>query len=218
MWLTERLGDLFEQRQLTTPERREQLKTDDAFQQVWAQQARGILARAFFCSHADETEVAVEEAQAYYDAHRQDFHSPERRFIRNLLLAFPPGATAAQQDAVCARAETLRAQVVAGASFEELARRHSTSSSATSGGGIGVLARSELRRDMAAVIFQLHPGHVSPVVRGPTGCQLFLVQQIIPAIDASFVSVQPALIQRLRSENRRRTFARLSRNRRACST
>lgn len=205
-WLTERLGELFEQRQLTTPERLEQLTSDEAFQQAWRQQARGILARAFFRQHAAETVVAVEEAQAYYDAHRREFQSPERRLIRNLLLAFPPGATAAQQQEVCARAEALRVAIVAGASFEELARQHSTSSSAASGGNLGVLARADLRADMAEVIFQLQPGQVSSVVRGATGCQLFVVQQITPAIDARFVSVQEALIQRLRGEKQMAHF------------
>jgi hypothetical protein len=100
LWLTQRLSEIFEQRQLTTPERLAQLETDDSFQQAWALRSRNILARAFFRQHLQEPDVSTEEAQTYYDAHREEFTVPERRFIRNLLLAFSPAATEAQQQEI----------------------------------------------------------------------------------------------------------------------
>jgi tetratricopeptide (TPR) repeat protein len=74
------------------------------------------------------------------------------------------------------KAAALRAQVLKGASFDALAREHSTDSSAKAGGYLGVFAPTDLRREFQAALAALKPGEVSPVIK--IGNEFALLQPI----------------------------------------
>src|SRR5262245_26079052 len=62
-----------------------------------------------------------------------------------------------------AEAASVRSQILAGGSFEALARQHSTDRSASAGGYIGVVAFGDLRREFQEALADLKPGDVTAV-------------------------------------------------------
>lgn len=74
-------------------------------------------------------------------------------------------------------AEKIRQELRRGASFAELATRHSLSPDAKVGGDLGWFARGEMPPPFDEVCFRLPPGRISEVVESAYGFHIFLVQE-----------------------------------------
>ena len=77
-----------------------------------------------------------------------------------------------------AKATELRERILAGESFETLARENSTSASAPAGGFMGTFAPSDLRQELRTALSGLAPGEVSRVFRMDN--EFSLVQPVAP--------------------------------------
>ena len=75
-------------------------------------------------------------------------------------------------------ATDLRARILAGESFDALAREHSKDSSAADGGFMGTFTPSDLRQELRSALSGLAPRQISPVLR--MGNEFFLVQVVDP--------------------------------------
>ncbi len=107
--------------------------------------------------------VSDAEVRAYYDAHREDLRRPGRAVIS--VLAIERQVSAADSAASRARAEALRAEVVGGQAFEEVARRESADSgSAVNGGLLPPLVRGRYVPEFERAAFALRPGEISQPV------------------------------------------------------
>ena len=73
-------------------------------------------------------------------------------------------------------AERIVERLNRGESFAVLARADSTAPSAESGGWLGKVAVSQLRPEVRRALQGVTPGHVTPVVRIPTGFAIFKVE------------------------------------------
>ena len=73
--------------------------------------------------------ITGEDLQAYYTEHRGEFKTPEAVKARHILKKFPDNATDEQKAEVKAEAEklleTVKAAIVEGEDFAELAKEHS---------------------------------------------------------------------------------------------
>lgn len=74
-------------------------------------------------------------------------------------------------------AQEIRKELQKGASFSELASRHSLSPDARVGGDLGWFARGEMPPSFEEVCFNLAPGRISEVVESAYGFHIFLVQE-----------------------------------------
>ena len=107
--------------------------------------------------------VSDAEIRAYYDAHREDLRRPGRAVVS--VLSIERELSAADSAVARARAEALRAEVVRGASFEEVARRESAdSSSAVDGGLLPPLVRGRYVPEFERAAYALRPGEISQPV------------------------------------------------------
>jgi peptidyl-prolyl cis-trans isomerase SurA len=86
-----------------------------------------------------------------------------------------PGSEASWADAQ-RRADGLRAQILEGGDFIELARTFSKDSSAQEGGDLGTLKRGELAQDIETQILALRPGEVSAPYRSSLGWHIFRLE------------------------------------------
>jgi tetratricopeptide (TPR) repeat protein len=77
------------------------------------------------------------------------------------------------------KAAELRARILAGEPFENVARENSTDSSAADGGFAGTFAPADLRQELRTALSGLTPGQVSPV--GKIGKDFFLVELVAPS-------------------------------------
>lgn len=91
-------------------------------------------------------------------------------------------------------ASELRARILAGASFESVARERSTDSSAAAGGFIGTFAPADLRQELRTALSGLSPGRVSPVFK--MGNDFVLLQLEIPA-EAEWMRENTAALDQL---------------------
>lgn len=96
--------------------------------------------------------------------------------FRGIFLQVADDATPAVEQAVKQRADDLRKQALGGASFAELARKHSQGPGAEQGGEIGPLSTSDMLPAMRQAMLDLKPGGISNVVRVPSG---FVFMQLV---------------------------------------
>ena len=98
----------------------------------------------------------------------------EERRASHILIKLPQGADAQAEKASMARAQDLRAKLLAGADFATLARKNSEDpGSAAQGGDLGFVARGALAKEFEQALFALKKsGELSAPVRTSYGLHL----------------------------------------------
>ena len=108
--------------------------------------------------------VSDDEIREYYNAHRDEFQQPLMVRARQIVVATEEEASA------------LRTRLVRGEDFAELARLHSLSPDAQSGGDLGVFAKGQMPEEFDEIVFRYRVGSISKVVKSPYGYHLFKVE------------------------------------------
>ena len=118
--------------------------------------------------------LSDEEITAYYRAHQDEFERPATAFLSFVAL---PRLTDASDTAIArARADSARAEILAGAPFADVARRESADSvSAVAGGELGEWERGAMDPAFDSAAFSLPPGRVSQPVLSQFGFHLIEV-------------------------------------------
>jgi peptidyl-prolyl cis-trans isomerase SurA len=109
-------------------------------------------------------EATPQEVQAYYEANKQDFVTPEQLKLRMIVLNADPLDTNSA-DSMSKTAGEIRDKITAGADFATMAKTYSMDGTAASGGDWGYVDRKTLNQQLTDVAFALSPGQVSQVVR-----------------------------------------------------
>ena len=128
---------------------------------------------------ADSIPVSDAELQRYLVAHTDDFKRPARAFVR--FVAVPRLPLAADSAAARARVARVRAQLLGGAKFEDVARRESADTvSGKQGGDLGWVKRTEQAFDpqFMAAVKTLAPGRVSAPVLTQFGYHLIRLDAV----------------------------------------
>ena len=113
--------------------------------------------------------VTDADAQAYYDAHQDQYKTPQQVKTRHILIAVAKGADAKTDAAAKAKAEDVLKQLKAGANFADLAKKYSDDpGSKDQGGELPMIATSSPGSrlcpggDGAQPGPDLRPGHAPP--------------------------------------------------------
>lgn len=197
-WLERQTEKLFEQSVLPRVYDLDEVRQEPQYQKGWSRQRNQILSLAYFGKKIQAIDISPDEAELkkYFEQHKTEFGQPERRMVRNILLRWPPDAQEQDRQVVRARAADLRQQIVDGASFENIAGRYSESSSKSLDGLVGWVEQNNFRRDIGEFVFALERGVVSDVFENPAGCQLFLVESVVPEAAPDFESARGQLAKR----------------------
>jgi parvulin-like peptidyl-prolyl isomerase len=123
----------------------------------------------------DRIAVSREEVEKYYNEHRQEFRRPEEVRVRQIVTRTEEEAT------------NLRKLILRGASFEELASKHSLGPEAKQGGDLGYFPRGRMPPAIEEACFKLWSSHVSKVVASPYGFHLF---QLVDRRSAKELTIQ----------------------------
>ena len=129
-------------------------------------------------TRVDDSEVAINltEMRQYYDENLEDFRQPPMVLVS--LVQFTRAAEAADSAAALETASRLRAEVIAGADFEELAQTQSADrGSAALGGDLGWFGRSEMTPAFEEAAFAMEPGEISEPVLTPFGYHIIKVTE-----------------------------------------
>jgi peptidyl-prolyl cis-trans isomerase D len=118
--------------------------------------------------------VSDDEVRAYYDTHKKLFDRPGTAKVSIIII--PRAVTPADSAAVRAHALALRARIVGGEKFEDVARAESADSvSAANGGSLGKGAKGRFVAPFEAAAAALKPGEISQPVLTQFGYHLIKV-------------------------------------------
>ncbi|MEX2467607.1 MAG: peptidylprolyl isomerase [Gemmatimonadota bacterium] len=124
----------------------------------------------------DEFTVTDAEVQDYYDDNQEQFEIPARATVKAVVL--PKTPTAADTVASLERARELRAEIVEGEDFAEVAQRASADqNSARAGGDLGVVTRGQMTPPFDSAVFAAPIGQVTEPVQTTFGFHLIEVTE-----------------------------------------
>jgi peptidyl-prolyl cis-trans isomerase D len=123
-----------------------------------------------------DTTIPESQLRDYFNAHKSEFERQGRAWLS--VVAIPRTVTAADSAAVRARAEALRAEIAAGANFEEVARRESSDTvSGANGGDLGRGTRGRFVSEFERAAYALQAGELSQPVLTPFGYHIIRVDE-----------------------------------------
>jgi peptidyl-prolyl cis-trans isomerase D len=121
------------------------------------------------------TVVSDEDAKAYYDAHKNNYGTAERRDLRQIVFPDAGDADAAAD------------KIAQGASFEDIAKQRGLTEKDTD---LGLVTKAEvIDPAVANAAFALKEGEVSKPVKGQFGTILVQATKIQPATEQSYEQV-----------------------------
>src|SRR5918999_2867471 len=123
-----------------------------------------------------DTTISDADLRRYFDAHKSDFERQGRAWLS--VIAIPRTVNAADSAAIRARVEALRAEIAAGAKFEDVARRESADTiSGANGGDLGRGTRGRFVSEFERAAYALDEGELSQPVLTPFGYHLIKVDE-----------------------------------------
>src|ERR1700744_2905415 len=139
------------------------------------------------------SDVSDDDAKKLFEARRDQFGTPEKREVSQMVFPSMDDATAA------------RGRIASGTSFDDIAKERSLKPSDVE---LGMVSKSEvIDPAVADAAFKLASGEVSQPVQGKFGVALVKVGKIDPGVTVSYESVAPDLKKVIATERARQTVA-----------
>lgn len=190
---------------LSVEERKHQIRIDLLFnkyrEQVVMPEVRSRLA-------TDAT------AREYYEKHPDLFKVPRELHLLHMVRTVAKDATLEQKAKDRAALEQARQRVVAGETFEDIAREVSTEATAMKGGDVGwVSENTPIQARLKPAVLALKAGEMTPVLEGETAWHLFKAVGVrdarVRTFDESKAEIKERLLEYGLKLEMERTAARL---------
>jgi peptidyl-prolyl cis-trans isomerase SurA len=139
--------------------------------------------------------------ETYYKEHQDKFKLEDQVKLRMIVITNRPSDTLYSPKQV---AQEILAKLDEGVPFAEMAKIYSQGSQSVEGGDWGLVERSVLSSDLAAVAFAMKPGQRSGVIERSDGCYVLLVEDTKPAHTRSLSEARAEIEATLKSEETRR--------------
>lgn len=134
--------------------------------------------------------VSPEETRSYYTTSQDEFTTPARYHLKQILLK--PQAGESRTD-VLVRADILVQQIKDGAEFSELAQTHSEGSESVMGGDLGLMRKDELLGPLASALEGMRMDDVSRPVESELGIHILKLEKTIPGEPLPFDEVKNSI-------------------------
>jgi peptidyl-prolyl cis-trans isomerase C len=177
--LAEQLAEL---KALAQEARRQKIdQTPDAKVQL-AMRADQLVAGMLFQQISKEAKPTPADLKAYYDEHKNEWDSVTARHIlirfKGSAVPLRDGEKDLTDEEALAKAKDLRAQIVAGAKFEDIAKKESDDTgSGSNGGALGDFTRGRMVPQFEEAAFKLPVNEVSEPVKTQFGYHIIQVQK-----------------------------------------
>src|SRR5687768_5577524 len=197
------------------------IESDEALQAALKQEGmtmadlRRQLERTMLVQQVQQTEVLQKlqvtdtELKTYYEAHKNEFATVPQITLREITVNVPvtkQGVNVAQDDAAKAKAEEVRAKIVAGEPFARLAADYSDSGSKANGGLVGPLSKSDLSDELQKAIAGMKTGDVTPVLRTPRGYQIIKIETLQDTTIKPYDEARNEIADKIANEKRQGEF------------
>jgi peptidyl-prolyl cis-trans isomerase SurA len=175
---------------------------------------RRNIERRMLVSRVEQNEIlgriAVSEVEAreYYDAHLNEFTTPQSVTLREIFITLPGDGkpTPAQETAAREKADQVRQRLAGGEAFDKLAAELSDAPSKANAGLIGPLNLSDLSPELRKIVEAMKPGQISDTLRSPRGFQLLKLESATPPETMPFDQAKPQISDRVFTDKRREEY------------
>jgi len=145
-------------------------------------------------SVAEDVDISDEDLLAYYENSKSRYLQDEQRRASHILILFND-----DEDAAEAKANDIFARAQAGESFVDLAAEFSDDGgSASFGGDLGTLTRTQLPGELGNSIFNTDAGEVDGPVRSDSGFHVVRVDEVLERGPLPLDQVRGELLSELR--------------------
>ena len=152
-------------------------------------------------------EISEEALLEYYEDNQDRYLQDEQRQARHILVLSGDDEDAAEAEAVA-----LLARIQAGESFEALAAEHSDDGgTASRGGDLGVLTRSQLPGELGGAVFSMDAGQVDGPIKSDFGFHVVRLDEIFEQGPLPLDQVRGELLTELRDREAEDAFRELER-------
>jgi peptidyl-prolyl cis-trans isomerase SurA len=158
------------------------------------------------------------EERKYYAEHPAEFTSPATITLREILVKTPGDSKTLNvglNEETKAKAEKLRAQLVAGGDFEKAVAEVSAAPSKANAGLVGPLNLNELNPALATPLKSLKTGDISQVIPVQGGYDIFKVESSAPPAVLAFDQARGQIAEKIVNQRRQGEFEKYIRKLRA---
>ncbi|MCP4902766.1 MAG: hypothetical protein GY906_37875 [bacterium] len=149
----------------------------------------------------DQVEVNDAGLRLLYDSHPEDFRDAEKLRLQQIYIrAEAAELTLMEREAARQHLESIRQEVLNGADFTAMARQHSDSATAASGGWILLKKDAKAHPQIVEEVWDLDNEAVSEVVASAVGFHLFKLKERIAPIERAFENVREFVHKRAVTE------------------
>jgi peptidyl-prolyl cis-trans isomerase SurA len=181
---------------LTDEELRAALEREGTTLTAYREELKEQLLRTKLVNIEVKSKIVVTEAdiKAYYEANLARYKGEPEYHLRNIVLDIPDANTA---PAMRRRMEAIVAEIKAGLSFAEAARRYSESVLAEEGGDLGRISLSTLSEKIRTALDGLEPGECTDILVTDQGLQIFYVESLYAASGRSLAEASAEIEDKL---------------------
>ena len=164
---------------------------------------RTLGAQKFVEAHiSPKAAVSDDEVRAYYEANPLEFEHDVLVRAAHILLKVSPWADKETRVKAKQKLLDIRAKIIDGADFAEMAKTHSEGPNKTNGGDLGYFGSAQMAPAFETAAFSLNPGEISKVVTTQYGYHLIKVYDRKPAGKQSLEEAGPILKARFQQERK----------------
>jgi peptidyl-prolyl cis-trans isomerase C len=157
-----------------------------------------VIVEAFLKKKVEESaNVSDADLQAFYKKNEDKFKTGEQIRASHILVKTEP------------EAKEIEKELKSGASFEDLAKKHSIDGAAAKGGDLGWFGKGAMLPDFEKVAFTTKEGTTSGIVKTKFGYHIIKVTGKRPAGTRSFEEVKDQIKAALAPEKQQETFKKL---------
>ena len=157
-----------------------------------------VIVEAFLKKKVDESaNVSDAELQAFYKKNEDKFKTGDQIRASHILVKTEP------------EAKEIEKELKAGASFEDLAKKHSIDGAAQKGGDLGWFGKGSMLPDFEKVAFSLKEGATSGIVQTKFGYHIIKLTGKRAAGTRSFEEVKDQIKAAIAPEKQQETFKKL---------
>ena len=144
------------------------------------------------------------DMRAHFEANRDSYVQPERASAQHILISPSTGADADRATAE-SRIESIRSEIEAGASFDDMAAAHSECPSGKqNGGSLGWFGRGMMVPEFDEVVFSMNVGELSEIIETQFGFHIIFKTGEDEGGEASYEESESKIRDLLRHDQRGR--------------
>lgn len=143
--------------------------------------------------------ITEDDIREHYEANPEKYGLTEKYRLKNIFMPFDEAQVRSKLEKVLEELEN-------GASFAEMAKKHSMAPNANAGGDLGVFALQDLSEDLQPVVEALEPGQFTDIVQTDLGLQIFFLESVEEPEERDLEDVKERIEQELYEEKAEQKF------------